>query len=143
MRAVRPDKTVLAALGATLAAYLRGDASTEVPVQRMLSATQDAIEATARGWRDELRTHGIPADTAPSESAAGGGSLPGRTLPTTCLTLPGPTGRLLAALRAGDPPVVARAEAGRVWLDPRTVQPDETDTLLAAVRTAWDAVHRG
>jgi L-seryl-tRNA(Ser) seleniumtransferase len=143
MRAVRPDKTVLAALGATLAAYLRGDAATEVPVQRMLVATQDGIEATARAWCEALRTHGIAADTAPSVSAAGGGSLPGQTTPTICLTLPGPTGRLLAALRAADPPVVARAEAGRVWLDPRTVQPDEAGALLAAVRTAWDAVHRG
>jgi L-seryl-tRNA(Ser) seleniumtransferase len=143
MRAIRPDKTVLAALGATLAAYLRGDAATEVPVQRMLLATQEGIEATARAWCEALRTHGIPADTTRSESAAGGGSLPGQTLPTTCLVLPGPTGRLLAALRAADPPVVARAEAGRVWLDPRTVQPDEADALLTAVRTAWDAVHRG
>jgi L-seryl-tRNA(Ser) seleniumtransferase len=143
MRAVRPDKMALAALGATLAAHLRGDAATSVPVQRMLHITQDELRATAEAWCSALRTAGVPADTAPAESAAGGGSLPGQTLPTVCVVLPGPTGRLVSALRAADPPVVARAESGRVWLDPRTVQPSEADALLAAVRAAWAAAHPG
>jgi L-seryl-tRNA(Ser) seleniumtransferase len=143
MRAVRPDKLALAALGATLSAYLRGDATDTVPVQRMLGLSQEALRATAAAWRDSLRGDGIPADVADADSAAGGGSLPGQTLPTICLTLPGPTGRLVAALRAADPPVIARAESGRVWLDPRTVQPDEAAALLAALRTAWQAVHPG
>jgi L-seryl-tRNA(Ser) seleniumtransferase len=143
MRAVRPDKLALAALGATLAAYLRGDAADTVPVQRMLGLSQETLRATATEWRDALRQTGVPADVAGAESAAGGGSLPGETLPTTCLTLPGPTGRLVTALRQADPPVIARAESGRVWLDPRTVQPGEVDALLAAVRAAWRAVHPG
>ena len=143
MRAVRPDKLVLAALGATLAAYLRGDAADTVPVQRMLSRSQEDLRATATAWSRALRASSIPADTEPAESAAGGGSLPGETLPTVCVTLPGPSGRLLAALRAADPPVIARAYAGRVWLDPRTVQPDEAELLLTAVRAAWNAVHGG
>ncbi|HZS14935.1 MAG TPA: L-seryl-tRNA(Sec) selenium transferase [Candidatus Dormibacteraeota bacterium] len=143
MRAVRPDKMALAALGATLAAYLRGDAAGTVPVQRMLHLTQDEVRATATAWCDALRAGGIPAAVAEATSAAGGGSLPGETLPTVCLTLPGPTGRLMSALRDAAPPVVARAEGGRVWLDPRTVQPDEHDALLVAVRSAWTAVHGG
>jgi seryl-tRNA(Sec) selenium transferase len=83
----------------------------------------------------------VPADVAAARSAAGGGSLPGTTLPTTCVTLPGPTGRLLAALRASAPPVIARAEAGRVWLDPRTVAREDVGDLLQAVRSAWERVH--
>jgi L-seryl-tRNA(Ser) seleniumtransferase len=143
MRAVRPDKLAVAALGATLAAYLRGDATDTVPVQRMLSLSQEDLRSTATAWRDSLRSDGIQADLADADSAAGGGSLPGRTLPTVCLTLPGPTGRLVSALRASAPPVIARAESGRVWLDPRTVQPDEAVALLAAVRAAWKALHPG
>jgi len=143
MRAVRPDKLALAALGATLAAYLRGDAIDTVPVQSMLHASAEAMRSVAEDWCRTLRGDGIPADTAAAESAAGGGSLPGETLPSTCLTLPGPTGRLLSALREQDPPVIARAEQGRIWLDPRTVQPDEAGEMLAAVRAAWAAVHPG
>jgi L-seryl-tRNA(Ser) seleniumtransferase len=141
MRAVRPDRMALAALGATLAAHLRGDAAAEIPVQRMLQRTAQELHHTAEQWAGTLRAQGVPASTADAQSAAGGGSLPGSTLPTTCVTLPGPTGRLVAALRAQDPPVIARAEQNRVWLDPRTVLDDEHDALLDAVRAAWQAVH--
>jgi L-seryl-tRNA(Ser) seleniumtransferase len=141
MRAVRPDKMVLAALGATLAAHLAGSAGEAVPVQRMLGRDPEAIAAEARTWASTLRAGGVPADAVPARSEVGGGSLPGTSLPTTCVTLPGPTGRLLAALRAGEPPVIARAESGRVWLDPRTVAPDEAGDLLQAVRVAWEQVH--
>jgi L-seryl-tRNA(Ser) seleniumtransferase len=143
MRAVRPDKMVLAALGATLAAHLAGTAAETVPVGRMLGRDPEAIEAEARAWAWTLRADGVPAEVASARSEAGGGSLPGTSLPTTCVVLPGPTGRLLAALRASEPPVIARAEAGRVWLDPRTVAPDEVAELLQAVRLAWAQVHGG
>ena len=43
---------------------------------------------------------------------------------------------LAAALRAGDPPVVARIEDDAVVLDPRTVLPDEEEALLGAVASA-------
>jgi L-seryl-tRNA(Ser) seleniumtransferase len=141
MRAVRPDKMVLAALGATLAAHLTGEAATAVPVERMLRRDPEALAAEARDWAEALRGAGVPAEVAPARSAAGGGALPGTSLPTTCVTLPGPTGRLLAALRAADPPVIARAEAGRVWLDPRTVAEEEVAGLLRAVRAAWEQLH--
>ncbi|HEY0410109.1 MAG TPA: L-seryl-tRNA(Sec) selenium transferase, partial [Candidatus Dormibacteraeota bacterium] len=104
MRAVRPDKMVLAALGATLAAHLAGTADETVPVQRMLGRDPEAIAAEARTWASTLRAGGVPADVAAARSEVGGGSLPGTSLPTTCVTLPGPTGRLLAALRATEPP---------------------------------------
>jgi len=141
MRAVRPDRMALAALGATLAAHLRGDAAEQVPVQHMLRLTAQELEATALALAERLQAAGVPATVAPSQSAAGGGSLPGTTLDTTCVVLPGPTGRLMAALRAQTPPVIARAERGRVWLDPRTVLPEEHDALLATAGRAWHAVH--
>jgi L-seryl-tRNA(Ser) seleniumtransferase len=142
MRAVRPDRMALAALGATLAAHLRGDAAATVPVPWMLHRTAGELHDTADAWSEALRQCGVPASTAPADGAAGGGSLPGTTLPTTCVVLPGPTGRLMAALRAQHPPVVARAEGGRIWIDPRTVLADEADALLDAVQHAWQDVHR-
>jgi len=141
MRALRPDKMVVAALGATLADHLRGEAATTIPVARMLARDAAVLAEEARTWARTLRADGVPADCAKAASAPGGGSLPGTVLPTTCVVLPGPTGRLLAALRATDPPVVARAETGRVWLDPRTVLPEEVSDLLHCVRVAWEAVH--
>jgi L-seryl-tRNA(Ser) seleniumtransferase len=141
MRAVRPDRMALAALGATLAAHLRGDAAATVPVPWMLHRSAGELHDTASAWSDTLQQRGVPASVAPADGAAGGGSLPGATLPTTCVVLPGPTGRLVTALRAQQPPVIARAEAGRVWIDPRTVLPDEAEALLDAVQRAWHDVH--
>ena len=68
---------------------------------------------------------------------AGGGSLPGEGLDSVLIEVdPGPAGAsvVLARLRSGDPPVVARAERGRVVLDLRTVLP-ELDPLVAAALT--------
>ena len=58
MRAIRPDKLTLAALGATLTHYLRGDAEVQVPVWRMISATADALERRAHDLA--ARLGGLP-----------------------------------------------------------------------------------
>ena len=39
-------------------------------------------------------------------------------------------------LREANPPVVARIEDDRVILDPRTVMPEEEESLLTALRDA-------
>src|SRR2546428_10469083 len=56
MRAIRPDKLTLAALGATLVHYLRGEAEREVPVWRMVSTPCGALGQRAR--RPALRIGG-------------------------------------------------------------------------------------
>ncbi|MFN2569874.1 MAG: L-seryl-tRNA(Sec) selenium transferase [Candidatus Dormibacteria bacterium] len=140
MRALRPDKLVLAALGATLSSHLRGTAATEVPVVRMLCRDAAAVAADAQAWTAALREQGVPAVACAAQSQSGGGSLPGATLPTTCVTLEGRSRRLLAALRDGDPPVIARASGGRLWLDPRTVSAEEVPQLIRMVVGAWTAV---
>jgi L-seryl-tRNA(Ser) seleniumtransferase len=44
--------------------------------------------------------------------------------------------RLAAALRAGDPPLAARIEGGRLLLDPRTLGDDELELAARLVRAA-------
>ena len=44
-----------------------------------------------------------------------------------------------ARLRGGAPPIVARIADDRVVLDPRTIFPDELETVARAVRAALDA----
>jgi L-seryl-tRNA(Ser) seleniumtransferase len=138
-RALRVDKTTLAGLEATLGHYLRGEAEREVPVWRMIAAPLAEITERARSWAGELARRGIAAEVVDGESTVGGGSLPGEALPSRLLALrvPSPDG-LAARLRAGNPPVVARIEAERLLLDPRTVLPDQDESLLAALQTALD-----
>lgn len=139
-RALRVDKITLAGLQATLLHYLRGEAATAVPVWRMISRPHAEIAEQAQAWAASLTDAGCDARVAPAQSTIGGGSLPGETLPTTAVVLAPPSAeRLAQALRRGEPPVVARVDEGRVWLDPRTVLPEQEAALLAAVRAAWES----
>jgi L-seryl-tRNA(Ser) seleniumtransferase len=135
-RAIRPDKATLAALGATLAHYLLGEAEQQVPVWRMLAATPDQIEARAQIAITGLGPVGEGFTIEDGQSAVGGGSLPGETLPTRLLAAPSrfDAGPLAAALRRSNPPVIARVEHDRVVLDLRTVLADEDYHLVSALR---------
>jgi L-seryl-tRNA(Ser) seleniumtransferase len=134
-RAIRPDKLILAALAATLRAYVRGEAATSVPVWRMIAQRPEELAERASRFRDEAARHGLSLETTPGESTVGGGSLPGETLPTMLLVAPPDI--TAAALRLGSLPVIARTQGGRVLLDLRTVPPeDENDLLAALLRTA-------
>lgn len=140
-RALRVNKTTLAALAATLLAYARGQAVQQLPVWRMIAATPASLHARAASWADRLAGAGIPAQIRPGESTVGGGALPGETLPTTLLALPGLPADLLAVrLRAGQPPVVARIVDDTLCCDPRTVLPEQDDLLLAAIQAAQQAL---
>jgi L-seryl-tRNA(Ser) seleniumtransferase len=137
MRALRVDKVTLAGLGATLAHYERGEATSAVPVWRAIALAPEALAARARSWLAALGDAGTGCEVRESRSAVGGGSLPEVTLPTFVLALPGrDPDALLGRLRAGDPPIVARIEAGRVVLDPRTVMPWEDEVVVRGVRAA-------
>ncbi len=131
-RALRADKLCLAGLAATLELWLRGQALTQVPVWRMIARELQELREVADAWAQRLGGAVVA-----GESAVGGGSLPGATLPTWLLALevaqPDDT---LARLRAAEPPVIARIADGRVLLDPRTVLPGEEDSLLAALEDA-------
>ncbi len=131
-RALRVDKTTLAALEATLLAYLHGRATEEIPVWRMISAPADRLRARAE--RLAARLGARHAALLPCTSAVGGGSLPGETLPSYAVALlAGSPDALAARLRAGDPPVVARIADDRLLLDLRTVLEEQEDTLAACV----------
>jgi L-seryl-tRNA(Ser) seleniumtransferase len=65
-------------------------------------------------------------------SVPGGGSAPGVTIPSAGVAV---DGDVAAALRACDPPVIARVHDGRTVLDLRTVDPAD-DHLVAAALTS-------
>ena len=136
-RALRVDKTTLAGLQATLLHYVKGEAIREVPVWRMIATPREALAARAEAWAGRLAAAGLQPKVINGRSTVGGGSLPGETLPTRLVALQEPSPeRLASSLRHADPPVIARVEDERLVLDPRTVQPEEEDTLLEIVIAA-------
>jgi L-seryl-tRNA(Ser) seleniumtransferase len=137
-RAVRVDKTRLAALAATLLHYLKDEALQEIPVWRMISLPAELIQARAQRWADVLGRGEVVA----SRSTVGGGSLPEETLPTHVLALDVPQpNSFLAALRMLQPPIIARIEAERVMMDPRTVLPEEEGAFLRGIASVLETYH--
>lgn len=124
-RALRCDALTLAALQATLAHYLLGEAETAIPVWQMISAQPGDLRARAR----RLARGVDGAIVEDSESAVGGGSLPGQVLPSFAVRLAGGGQALATRLRRADPPVIARVHDDDVWLDVRTVLPRDERPL--------------
>ena len=139
-RAVRSDKFTLAALEATLALYREPETSRrEIPVLRMLTEDVKQIRQRAETLHKDV---GSDCDIVEGESEVGGGSFPGAKLRTWLVRL-NPQhlapDTVAGRLRGGAPPVIARIADDHVVLDPRTIFPDEVDSVVRAVRTALDA----
>jgi L-seryl-tRNA(Ser) seleniumtransferase len=134
-RAVRPDKLTIAALEVTLATHAAGRRD-ELPVWRALGLGPDDLRPRAEALAADL---GTAATVRDGVSVAGGGSLPGEGLPSVLVEIdPGRAGEqtVLERLRAADPPVIARAERGRVVIDLRTVPPRQDQAVLQALHEA-------
>ncbi|HEY1420335.1 MAG TPA: L-seryl-tRNA(Sec) selenium transferase [Candidatus Dormibacteraeota bacterium] len=138
-RAVRIDKLTLAALEVTLRQRITGKLD-EIPVERMLRQPAQDVRRRAAMWCVKLDERGVGTRLIEGESAVGGGSMPGHPIPTFLIALDGPASRLAAALRHGEPPVIARIEKDACCLDPRTVLKGEDETLIDAVEAAFRRV---
>lgn len=120
-RALRPGGLVLAALQETALAYLRRDGMA-IPFWRM------AATPVAELWR-RAEALGV-GRVCHTVAVAGGGSVPGHDVPSAGVAVPGDHA---AALRAHDPPIVARVRDGETILDLRTVDPDDDPVLAKAL----------
>ncbi|WP_343951936.1 L-seryl-tRNA(Sec) selenium transferase [Nonomuraea longicatena] len=125
-RALRVDKLTLAALEATL----EGPPS---PTVLALHADPEELLARARVLADRLADAGVQARAVPSSARVGGGGAPGVELPSAAVAV---EERLAGPLRAGEPPVLGRAERGRYLLDLRAVAAGDDEVLFGAVVAA-------
>ncbi len=139
-RAVRIDKLSLAALEATLRAYLEGEKGlATIPTLAMITCPLEQIRQRAERVREGLQAQAHPSVRVTMEeqrSEVGGGALPTARLPTYCVALQStqhPPHRLEAALRRTDPAVVGRIKEEKVLLDLRTVQDEEVGLLIGTV----------
>jgi L-seryl-tRNA(Ser) seleniumtransferase len=138
VRALRIDKTRIAGLAATLVHYVKGEATTEIPVWSMISMPLTEIDRRAKSWALAIDKIARVID---GESLIGGGSLPGATLPTRLVAIgdakkPAVARKVALSLRLGEPPVIGRISDGVLLLDPRTVAPNEDHTLITLLRKA-------
>jgi L-seryl-tRNA(Ser) seleniumtransferase len=131
-RALRVNKLIYQALETTLR-HLLFEEYDSIPALRMLRIPASAMRDRA------VRVCALlspGADVIAGKSVAGGGSTPDQSLPTWLVALQGDAVRIENALRAGNPPVIARIQDDRVVIDLRTVADAEEDRLIEAVRYA-------
>ena len=131
-RAMRADKMTLAALQTVALHYLQGDVTTAIPFWTRVTASCESLRARAEAIVAAL---GSPdAHTIETESAVGGGSVPGRTIPSVGVAAETESARdSLARLRGANVIAIARDE--HVVCDLRTVDPRDDEMLTAALRT--------
>jgi L-seryl-tRNA(Ser) seleniumtransferase len=122
-RALRVDKTTLAALEATL----RGPVP---PVRQMLDADLGGLRARAAQVAGALHARGVDAAVVDATARVGGGGAPEFELPSVAVAV---DSRFAEPLRLGRVPVVGHVEDGRTLLDLRSLAPDDDSTLTAAV----------
>ena len=138
-RALRIDKLTLAAMEATLQLYRDGADGHKIPTLRMLSMTQQEVEARANTLKYQLEAKKHPSlsiELVDQSSKAGGGSLPLLELPSCCVAIRidgMSVNAIERSLRSGRPPVVGRIEKDRFIMDPRTLQENEFETICAAI----------
>ncbi len=143
-RALRVDKLTIAALEATLGAYLRS-AWNEVPAMRMIRMTPYELKRRAENFIRELRPE-LPLDEVEIEiadgtSLAGGGSTPSQSLPSKVIRIASArysATKLEQRLRRAPAgiAVIARVEDERLILDLRTVFPEQEPLLIKTLAAA-------
>lgn len=145
MRTYRVDKLTLLALEATLRHYLDPqDALVSVPALAMLKASTEELAGRASALL-ELFEKAMPDEhfyMCSDVGFAGGGSIPGKELPTVVVQWR-PARRFveatIAALREAEVPVIARVRDDAICFDLRTLRPSDFEALTSSVSTAaWD-----
>lgn len=133
-RALRPDKTTVAALHATFLAHAV-EGTPDLPLHRMFGLAAEDLRTRAEELCRQLNWP--PDCVVESLAAIGGGSLPTDSIPSIALAYPTTSvNRTARRLRMGEPSVVGHIDAERLLIDLRTVDPADDAALVAALIAA-------
>jgi L-seryl-tRNA(Ser) seleniumtransferase len=143
-RALRVDKLTIAAMEATLRAYLRA-AWNEIPSQQMIRASVDEIahraSRLAASVQSKVSSGTANIEIVDGQSLVGGGSAPAQSLATKLVRIVSPrhsAAELESHLRKGPVgiPIIARIEDDGLLLDLRTVFSDQEARLAESIIAA-------
>jgi L-seryl-tRNA(Ser) seleniumtransferase len=130
-RAVRLDGSRIASLIDVVDRYLASDVLS-IPFWRMAAAPLDEIGDRAVRVSTDLAAASIE----DGGSLPGAGSVPGATIPTKVIRIDGDADGIWRALTASEPPVVTTRRDGSVFVDLRSVSPEDDDHVRAALEAA-------
>lgn len=140
-RVLRVDKMTLAALEGTLTDYLKGEKGMKkIPTVRDLLIQVEEIKKRALNFTEKINGQlaGYTLDVVEGSSQVGGGTMPEVALPTYLVSL---THRNMTAeqltrkLRIEHfPPIIVRIQNETVYMDLRTVDEEEEDLIIRALK---------
>jgi L-seryl-tRNA(Ser) seleniumtransferase len=148
-RALRVDKTTLAAVDAVLTLYLGATDRPPLPTLDFVARPLTDLAEAAEKLLAELRPNapsGWHGEVVAGESSVGGGSFSNASLASRLLLWQGPKVELEAChaqMREDDPAVITRINQDGLALDLRTIAPDELPLVAQAFRRAWQAAADG
>lgn len=138
-RTFRVGKITLSLLQTTLLFYLQDRALPDLPVWKMIASSYQEIKKRSHSLSRSLSKTGIPATCWEGVSLVGGGSLPGKTLPTCLLAIKteGNIEELDRKLRLSNPAVLGRIKDNYLLFDPRTIEPQYDKKLVEQISSAF------
>jgi L-seryl-tRNA(Ser) seleniumtransferase len=148
MRALRCDKITLAALEATLRAYLDASdnyaqARQQIPTLQAITASSAEVKQRAQTLKRLLKDVVAPIKVLSSHAQAGAGALPTQTLPSWAVViepLDFNIDQMARSLRVETPGVWGYVRENSLWLDCRTLRPEELTLCSASVRHALQKI---
>jgi len=127
-RAVRLDGPAIAALGSVCEMYA-DQRVLEIPFWAMAALSEDEVRIRA-----ETVLKGTSGATiVDGESLPGAGSVPGATIPTKLISLPGSPDAVFGALTRHDPPIISSRRDTSAVLDLRSVLPSDDVHVADAI----------
>ena len=140
MRAIRLDKCAIAALSATFREYMdEARAVKNIPVLYMIARPLEELRQQAEKLAASLDKCAEAAKIRVEESVSmvGGGSLPGETFASYAVTIQPKEmscEEMMMQMRRFAVPVIGHIKEDKVWLDMRTVMPEDVGTLKNCVQ---------
>ncbi len=142
-RALRADKLTIAFVEEVLSLYLSGNPYEKIPALYLASATDQHIkmrvEAFIKDAADTLAN--LSLSVTPSQATMGGGTVPGKTLPSYALVIEPGSGKKATAkfisdrIRHSDPPIIGIIQNEKLMIDFRAVFQDDEKSVLKALKT--------
>jgi L-seryl-tRNA(Ser) seleniumtransferase len=137
-RALRVDKIIYSALGATLESFRKETHLEEIPTLRMISTTNSEIAERASQFVVKLKNfENLTTEICSGNSVIGGGSAPAVHPETTLILLKHKklsVNLFEKRLRSSKTPIIARILEESVSIDLRTVSAEEEIELLQILR---------
>lgn len=136
MRALRLDKTILAALSATLDLYLGPDPTQSVPILQLISTPLEELQTRAESLAESISEISDYTATAMEDvTYLGGGSVPTQEIETWSVSIKHAhrsDDELSLQLRTSATPVLGRIRQNEFKLDLRSVFPHQDQLILEA-----------